>query len=129
MKKILLLDDNILACEKSIHQLEQKYEVCMCKDVLVAVRRMRILKFDLLIIDLMMPTKGLDSSDEFSAGFAFYNQYVKNDMKEIPTIFWTNLSDNSYKKFFETNQENGIFHYLQKSDDDTALINLVDQLI
>jgi CheY-like chemotaxis protein len=129
MKKILLLDDNTIACERSIRQLERKYEVCRCKEILIAARRLKIIKFDLLIIDLMMPTKGLNTTDEFNAGFAFYNQYVNNDRKGIPVIFWTNLSNNSFNAFYENHQQSNLLHYLQKSDDEMALLNLVNQLI
>lgn len=129
MKKILLLDDNTVACERSIRQLEQKYEVCRCKEILIAARRLKILKFDLLIIDLMMPTKGLNTTDEFNAGFDFYNQYVNDDKKNIPVVFWTNLSNNSFNTFLENNPRSNLFHYLQKTDDETALLKLVDQLI
>ncbi len=77
----------------------------------------------------MKPTKSHNTTDEFNDCFAFYNQYVNNDRKGIPVIFWTNLSNNSFNAFYENHQQSNLLHYLQKSDDEMALLNLVNQLI
>ena len=124
MRKILLLDDNTMSCENSLEVLEKVYEVHKCKEILSAVRRIGLVKYDLFIIDLMMPTKGLDNLDEFSAGFNFYNKYIKDDYKETPVLFWTNLTDGSFKAFQADSGRSNLY-YLQKSDDDNALLELI----
>lgn len=124
MRKILLLDDNTMSCENSLEVLEKVYEVHKCKEILSAVRRIGLVKYDLFIIDLMMPTKGLDNLDEFSAGFNFYNKYIKNDYKETPVLFWTNLTDGSFKAFQADSGRSNLY-YLQKSDDDNALLEFI----
>lgn len=124
MRKILLLDDNTMSCENSLEVLEKVYEVHKCKEILSAVRRIGLVKYDLFIIDLMMPTKGLDNLDEFSAGFNFYNKYIKDDYKETPVLFWTNLTDGSFKAFQADSGRSNLY-YLQKSDDDNALLEFI----
>lgn len=128
MKKIFLLDDNIVSCEKSLEQLERYYEVHRCKEIISAVRRIGLEKYDLFIIDLMMPTKGLDNLDEFSAGFNFYNKYLKEVYPDVPVLFWTNLTDGSFKAF-QTDSGRSNLYYLQKSEDVNALYECVKTII
>lgn len=128
MKKIFLLDDNIVSCEKSLEQLEHYYEVHRCKEIISAVRRIGLEKYDLFIIDLMMPTKGLDNLDEFSAGFNFYNKYLKEVYPDVPVLFWTNLTDGSFKAFQADSGRSNLY-YLQKSEDVNALYECVKTII
>ena len=127
MKRILLLDDNIDACQSTVHVLEQNYDVVKCRDVITAKRRISIDRFDLMIIDLMMPTKGLSNSDEFSAGINFYDEFVK-DVYTCPVLFWTNLSDTSFKAYKDKNQGAKI-HYHHKGDNSGALLNAIHEIL
>lgn len=128
MKKIFLLDDNIMSCEKALEKLEEEFEVYRCKEVLSAARRIHLIEYDMFIIDLMMPTKGLDNLDEFSAGFSFYDKYVKQGWPDVPVLFWTNLTDGSFKSFQANHGKPNLF-YLQKSDNDLELLEKVKEIL
>lgn len=128
-KKVLLLDDNISVVETSIDELEKVYDVERCKEIAIAEHRMRVYKFDIFVIDLMMPPKGLSVKDEFNAGFHFYEQYVKDKFPNTPVLFWTNLNDSSYKTFKNKHSEKTWISYFQKSEDTMALVNEVKRII
>lgn len=128
-KKILLLDDNMSVTEESIEALARVYDVERCKEIGIAAHRMRVYQIDLFVIDLMMPPKGLNVKDEFNAGFLFYDQYVKDIYPQTPVLFWTNLNDSSYKDYLARNVGMTWLHYLQKSEDNQALLNEVKNIL
>ena len=128
-KKLLLLDDNMSVTEESIDALDDVYDVERCKDILIAAHRMKVYKFDLFVIDLMMPPKGLDVKDEFNAGFCFYEQYVMGKYPNTPILFWTNLNDSSYTQFMAKHKNKTWLYYLQKSEDSHALVNEVKRIL
>lgn len=129
MKKILLLDDNMVVSSPSIDELDKYYEVTRCKEISKAANRLEETDYDLFVIDLMMPPKGLNEKDEFNAGFCFYKQYVKGKYDDVPVLFWTNLNDTPYNEFLEENGKDDKLHYLQKSDDDLMLLDTVNQIL
>lgn len=129
-KKIFLLDDNTAAFESSIEQLETKYEVIRCKDIISAIRRIQLQKYDCIIIDLMMPTRGLVVKDEFKAGFNFYLEQVNLHQPEVPVLFWSNLTDASFIQFKESHPETcSLLHYLHKTDDIYELESMVTEIL
>ena len=128
-KRILLLDDNMSVTEESIDTLASEYNVERCKEIAIAAHRMKVYKFDLFVIDLMMPPKHLNVKDEFNAGFLFYEQYVKEPYPNTPILFWTNLNDTSYTDFMSKYSGMTWLHYLQKSEDSQALLNEVRKIL
>ncbi len=129
-KKIFLLDDNTAAFERSIEHLETRYEVMRCKDIISAIRRLQIRKYDCIIIDLMMPTRGLEIKDEFKAGFNFYLEQVKRHQSNVPVLFWSNLSDASFIQFKESHPDTcSLLHFLHKTDDIYELESTVTEIL
>lgn len=114
MKKILLFDDNPLDYDDYIDALRTQYEVTVVHDIESATRRMRIMPFDLLIIDQMMPTDGMDKKDQFRTGLNFYIQYVADNYSNIPVVIWTHLSDKMYNEFWEKYSKPSKIMYLKK---------------
>ncbi len=114
MKKILLFDDNPLDYDDYIDALRTQYEVTVVHDIESATRRMRIMPFDLLIIDQMMPTDGVDKKDQFRTGLNFYIQYVADNYSDIPVVIWTHLSDKMYNEFWEKYSKPSKIMYLKK---------------
>lgn len=114
MKKILLFDDNPLDYDDYIDALRTQYEVTVVHDIESATRRLKIMPFDLLIIDQMMPTDGVDKKDQFRTGLNFYIQYVADNYSEIPVVIWTHLSDKMYNEFWEKNSKPSKIMYLKK---------------
>lgn len=114
MKKILLFDDNPLDYDDYIDALRTQYEVTVVHDIESATRRMRIMPFDLLIIDQMMPTDGVNKKDQFRTGLNFYIQYVADNYSNIPVVIWTHLSDKMYNEFWEKYSKPSKIMYLKK---------------
>ena len=114
MKKILLFDDNPLDYDDYIDALRTQYEVTVVHDIQSATRRMRIMPFDLLIIDQMMPTDGVNKKDQFRTGLNFYIQYVADNYSNIPVVIWTHLSDKMYNEFWEKYTKPSKIMYLKK---------------
>ena len=114
MKKILLFDDNPLDYDDYIDALRTQYEVTVVHDIESATRRMRIMPFDLLIIDQMMPTDGMDKKDQFRTGLNFYIQYIADNYSSIPVVIWTHLSDKMYNEFWEKYSKPSKIMYLKK---------------
>ena len=128
-KKILLLDDNMSVSESSINELSSVYDVERCKEIAIAVHRMKVYHFDMFVIDLMMPPKGLSIKDEFNAGFYFYEEYVMDKYPQTPVLFWTNLNKNSYDEFMKRHHEKTWLSYLQKSEERMALVEEVNRIL
>lgn len=114
MKKILLFDDNPLDYDDYIDALRTQYEVTVVHDIESATRRMKIMPFDLLIIDQMMPTDGVDKKDQFRTGLNFYIQYVADNYSDIPVVIWTHLSDKMYNEFWEKYSKPSKIMYIKK---------------
>ncbi len=114
MKKILLFDDNPLDYDDYIDALRTQYEVTVVHDIESATRRMRIMDFDLLIIDQMMPTNGVNKKDQFRTGLNFYIQYIADNYSSIPVVIWTHLSDKMYNEFWEKYSKPSKIMYLKK---------------
>lgn len=114
MKKILLFDDNPLDYDDYIDALRTQYEVTVVHDIESATRRMRIMDFDLLIIDQMMPTNGVNKKDQFRTGLNFYIQYIADSYSSIPVVIWTHLSDKMYNEFWEKYSKPSKIMYLKK---------------
>lgn len=122
MKKILLIDDNPLLNKASIDRLKQHFEVDDVMYLRVASKSLRQSKYDLLIIDVMMPTQNLEIEKEMETGFEYYSKVVKPMKLNIPVVFWSRLSEDSFKSYFHNNREDNI-SFLSKSRGIEALID------
>lgn len=129
MKKIFILDDNALVLESIAPKLDRFFEVTYCRDILSAKRRIRLGKFDLIVLDLMMPTRGLDDKDEFKAGFSFYDEVVKEMNLQTPVLFWTNLSNSSFNDFITRNNSAKNMYYLQKDNNTDTLVGKIKEIV
>lgn len=83
MKKILLIEDEeiiIGLLEKKL--LQEGYEVVIAKDGLAGLEKMREIRPDLVLLDIVMPKMG---------GFEVMEEMQKDQgLKEIPTIIISN---------------------------------------
>lgn len=129
MKKIFILDDNALVLESIAPILGKSFEVTFCRDIISAKRRIRLGRFDAIVLDLMMPTRGLHNKDEFQAGFSFYNEVVKNMNSETPVLFWTNLSDSSFIDFKSRTETSKNIYYLQKDNNTETLVRKIKEIV
>lgn len=126
-KKILIIDDNPFNNAKYIDTLKSSYDVSVAIWMRSALRLLKSKKWDVVVIDVMMPTQILSTDNEMKAGFAFYDAEVKKLELTSKIIFWSRLSDN----IFDSNKypENRGFYFVHKSEDADHLKKVIDKLI
>lgn len=127
-KSIFLLDDNVMALDQTVEALKKEFQVTSCREILSAKRRLSLYKYDLIIIDLMMPTRGLANDDEIRAGLSFYEEYVAIQQKGVPVLFWTSLTKESFDSFLEGKKNEGL-NYVQKGDGPASLIREIHKIL
>lgn len=105
MKKrnIIIIDDNPLNGEDYIEPLREKYNVTVNISLKDSYRRIQIHHYDLIVIDIMMPTQWLRNKDELKTGLYFYTEKLKELDKEnnLRYLFWSNLTEDTYNDFFK----------------------------
>ena len=83
MKKILVVEDEEIICELLQRKLGQAgYEVSIAKDGVEGLEKMRETKFDVVLLDIIMPNKG---------GFGVMEEMQGDEnLKNIPVIVISN---------------------------------------
>jgi CheY-like chemotaxis protein len=85
MKKILIVDDNLLTLKQLEVHLSQRYEVILAKTGKLAVEICKTVKPDLILLDVKMPEMD---------GFETMSELRKNPALEfIPILFLTGSDD------------------------------------
>lgn len=95
-KKILIIEDNPQCCEDHINVLKQKYDVSVTFSIYSAVRHLKLYYFDLVIVDIMMPTYGLDYKNEYTAGLDFYYLHIRLNYPSMKVLAWSAASSLFY---------------------------------
>lgn len=126
-KKILIIDDNPINNAKYIDALKLSYDVYVAIWMRSALRLLKSRKWDVVVIDVMMPTQILSTDNEMKDGFAFYDAEVKKLKLSSKIIFWSRLSDNVFdpKKYPESRG----FCFVHKSEDADHLKKIIDKLV
>lgn len=109
LPKIFIVEDNTDIRE--IYRLRfgvSGFEVVTSGDGLDFLSRMNDEKPDLVLLDLMLP-----EMDGFSVLKSIKDNFESSDMKKVPVIIWSNLSEDSDIK---RALESGANYYLRKSD-------------
>ena len=92
-KKILLIDENVLDYENDINVLKTEYDVEAIGYIDTASYLLleKKIKYDLIVLDIMMPTFGLfdlkETSDGLKTGLVFYEKKLKK--LDLPVLFWS----------------------------------------
>lgn len=129
MKRILVLDDNPQNNSIYIDPLCQFYKVDVAMFLSSAERLMKCGTYDLIVIDVMMPTQNLPIDDELSTGFEFYKRIIKPKYPNQNVLFWSHLTNSSYEKFFK-DDKNSHIDFLEKNHHNVNhLLEKVEQLI
>lgn len=126
MKKILLLDDNPRNNSRYIKALEKEYDVTVALKMLSALRLLKTRIWDVVVIDVMMPTQILKEDNEMLAGFAFYEQEVRKLKLQCKVVFWSRLNDSC----FDTSKypPSKGFGFVHKADESDHLKKEIDKL-
>lgn len=109
-KTIFVIDDNPLNGEDYIEPLREKYNVTVNMSLMDSYRRIQLYHYDLIVIDIMMPTQWLKNRDELKTGLYFYMEKLKELDKDnkLRYLFWSNLTKDTYNEFFKDNQPTNI---------------------
>ena len=110
-KNILIIDDNPHHYDDFILPVEEQYDVTVCMSLRDAERKILSYHYDLIVIDIMMPTIGVSTNDELKTGLYFYKEKLKPLEKERPLLrflFWSNLSQNTFDDFFHEDKPSNV---------------------
>ncbi|MBN1479270.1 response regulator [candidate division KSB1 bacterium] len=124
MKKILIVDDDIIIRITFEKLLEtDNYIIKQAKDVNEAVNMMKRQIFDLLLLDLKLPSKGWES------GFQILRKKRRLQLNaDTPVIIVSGAPDDKYIKDRIESEDNVAF-ILLKPVDNNVLLEKVSQVI
>lgn len=130
-KRIIIIDDNPENCEDYVAPLKGKYEVSISMSLRDAIRKIKMFDYDLIIIDIMMPTNGIKKKDELKTGLFFYEEYLKplEKEKELHILFWSNLSQRTYDDFFGECKPNNVDFAHKERRNKNHLLEKINELI
>lgn len=129
MKRVLVLDDNPRNNSIFTVPLSKYYEV----DVLMAIsavnRVMSNRHYDLLVIDVMMPTQNTGSQSELITGLVFYNNAIKDKYPDQKVLFWSNRSQEPFEQFFAAGKPSTVSFLRKDKGNPQQLLEEVTKLI
>lgn len=102
---ILLIDDNPLDNSGYINELKKFFNVDVAIKLSSAERLLRSKNYKVVVIDVMMPTQGLDTNNEMETGYVFYEERLSKLNLKNEYVFWSNLPEESYENFEWSNTE------------------------
>lgn len=127
---ILLVDDNPRDNSGYINELKRRHNVDVAIRISSAKRLLENKRYDLIVLDVMMPTQGLATHSEMTTGYVFYNEIMisKPDLK-TRVLFWSNLNKDSFDEFFSnTAPVNTSFLHKDSLSDDHLLSYIDDYM-
>lgn len=129
-KSILIIDDNPLNCEDYIAPLRERYNVTTCMSLLDADRKIWLHQYDVIVIDIMMPTLGVSTKDELKTGLFFYMEQLKpKSSMTTRYLFWSSLSKDTFDDFFQEEKPNNVDFVHKEPKNINHLLNKVIELI
>lgn len=126
-KKVLILDDNPINNNKYIIPVKEKYSVDVTFLMSSATRMLKSREYDIVVIDIMMPSQGLSNKDEMSAGFNYYQEVLRNLHLKCKILFWSRLTESCYDKTLYPNDGN--FDFVHKSESRNHLLNKINAML
>lgn len=128
MKKILLIDDNPINNNILINTLKKKYEVDVAMYLNGATRKLFNNFYDLIILDVMMPTQNLNWTKEMETGYFYFESVIKPMNRNIPVLFWSRLSEDSFNIYFrDKSMENIKFEH--KNPEEKKFLEIIRNII
>ena len=129
MKSILVLDDNPQNNSSFVKPLMKFYKVDVAMAISSAERLIHRRRYDLIIIDIMMPIQNLKIDNELLTGFEFYERRIKIEHPNQKVLFWSILTKKSYDDFF-IDEYNTNIDFIQKNfEDDNHLLKKVQNIL
>lgn len=127
MKRILIIDDNPDNNEDYIMPVCKKYSVEVVMFLRSAERKLMRTHYDLIVIDIMMPSQNLKNSDEMRTGLSFYEEFILKNSISSKILFWSRLPEEVFKDY--TKNKKGMLDFVQKTSDTDHLLRKVETLI
>ena len=126
-KNVLILDDNPINNSKYIIPVKEKYHVDVTFRMSSATRMLKSRVYDIVVIDIMMPTQGLRNNDEMTAGFNYYQEVVSQLGLNCKILFWSRLTESCYDNTLYPN--NGNFDFVHKSEYQNHLLEKIETML
>lgn len=128
-KSILVIDDNPQNISSYIDPLRELYNVDVTMALSSAERMIKKKKYDLMVIDIMMPIQNLNITNELQTGLEFYRLKIEPYYPDKKILFWSNLAKDSFVKFFQNNSRNNLAFLGKDFDDNEHLFKKVKQIL
>ena len=129
MKKILVIDDNPRNNSIFTEPLSKYYKVEVMMSLESIERIMKHKMYDLLVIDVMMPTQNTKSASELTTGLYFYQDSIKDNYPNLKVLFWSNRSSEPFDQFFSQSKPENVFFLHKDRSNHDQLLQEVDKLI
>lgn len=129
MKRILVIDDNPLNTKVYIEPLDKKYQVDIVMSLVAVKRKLQINSYDLCVVDIMMPTQKLGGENEIITGLYFYSNSLQKEYPNIPVLFWSNLTSDTFEEYFQENPPQNVCFIQKTKENYKHLLEKVDQLL
>ncbi|MDR1202461.1 MAG: hypothetical protein LBL58_12670 [Tannerellaceae bacterium] len=130
-KRILVIDENIKDYTNYIDALRTEYDVDDCGYIGTARYKLHKNNYDLIILDIMMPTLGLFPLEETTYGLRTGLVYYEKELILRPVLFWSLNSD--FEKEIKNKKENdpdwNKTGFLLKDPDYKHLLNGVNHFL
>lgn len=133
MKYILIIDDNLHNYRDAINKVMDKDGYCTttCGNLKRAYDILQKRKYDVVVIDIMMPCPTLENKDELKAGLNFYEEKVKHieGIENSKILFWSHLCSDVIDDFFCENKPDNVYFLQKDRDNEAHLLNMINELI
>lgn len=132
MKRVLVIDDNLYNNKEYIEKVGERYWTNMCESIYKAEYALETHTYDVIVIDIMMPTCGLlKDKNDLKTGVSFYNEKMRNIdwVSNAIILFWSHLSNDTFNDYFSEGKPDNVYFLHKDTDDDFHLVNKIDELV
>lgn len=129
MKRILIIDDNPLNNRNYTEPVEKKFQVEVVMSLLAVKRKLQIRYYDLIVLDVMMPTQDLGGENEIFTGFYFYDNFIKQSYPCIPVLFWSNLPSETFENHFSLSKPQNVSFIQKNKKNKNHLLEKVNEIL
>lgn len=133
MKHILIVDDNIHNNRCFINKVMDCEEYCTitCGSIEKAYDKLQKHKYDVIVVDIMMPCKCLKNKDELKAGLNFYDEKMKyiDGIEDSKILFWSHLCRDSFDEFFGQDKPKNVDFVQKDTKNDNHLLEKIQRML
>lgn len=115
---ILLISEQIVGDRNFIEKLKTAHKVDVVAYVSTALYRLRVIGYDLVIIEIGMPSANSESLSDSKAGVQFHEDHLKE--LGVPTILWLWNAD--------VQEETPDINFVLREHNDNHLLNAVNSI-